>query len=329
MSFSLESWASSDFRPSFKIHRLIGWVGFIACFMVMFQIDMVSMFFALILIFGIYFYLKRRKLQLDYGDVWQSVYSTIVRKALTKMESGNMEKRNWRPNIILFSGGSNSRPYLIKLGKSLLGRHGLLSNFELKESPSSKVLFSKHEQALSNDDDKYEGVFTRRQACRDIYEGIETIAGTYGFSGIEPNTVLMGWVRQTKDPARFGQMMGTLQDLDLSVLMVDYDDEAGFGKKKQIDLWWRGAGNNGNMALSLIRFLKESDEWHNAKVRLLIVNPKNEESDSILSKTERILESFRVDAEIRVINNKIENDSFETVIRRESAESDLTILGIP
>ena len=54
LSFFLESWASSDFSPSFKVKRWLGLVGFIATFAVMFKLDMLAMFAAFIIIGGIY-----------------------------------------------------------------------------------------------------------------------------------------------------------------------------------------------------------------------------------------------------------------------------------
>ncbi|MBT5530805.1 MAG: amino acid permease, partial [Cytophagia bacterium] len=53
-AYFLESWASTDFRPSFKINRYIGLIGFIAAFGVMFKLDMMSMFAALIIITLLY-----------------------------------------------------------------------------------------------------------------------------------------------------------------------------------------------------------------------------------------------------------------------------------
>ena len=70
------------------------------------------------------------------------------------------------------------------------------------------MLFPKHKQPI--DDSVYDdadGIFARRQECNNVYEGIETIAATYGFSGVEPNTVLLGWGRQTRNPVRFAKML--------------------------------------------------------------------------------------------------------------------------
>ncbi|NOX45517.1 MAG: hypothetical protein GXO89_00885 [Chlorobi bacterium] len=328
LAFFLESWASPDFRPTFKVNRYVGLLGFIAAFGVMFKLDMAAMIGALIIMAGLYFYLKRKQLKTEYGDIWQSVYSSVVRSALVKMDRSRLNERNWQPNIILFSGGTGKRPYLIELGKSIAGKHGALSNFDLIEDKEAKVLFPKHKQSI-DDKEIGTGVFSRRQTVRDIYDGIETIARVYGFSGYEPNTLLLGWARQTSDPARFVEMLDTLYELDMNVLLVDYDKNVGFGNYSSIDIWWKDESNQGNLALTLSKLIVQSEQWQNAEIRLIIVNSKNDQHDNILRKTQHLLNSMRMEAKIRIINNEIDQKPYYDLMMLESKETDLIISGIP
>jgi amino acid transporter len=328
LAFFLESWASPDFRPTFKVSRYIGLLGFVAAFGVMFKLDMAAMFGALIIMAGLYFYLKRKQLKTDYGDIWQSVYSSVVRSALVKMDRSRLNERNWQPNIILFSGGTGKRPYLIELGKSIAGKHGALSNFDLIEDKEAKVLFPKHKQSI-DDKETGAGVFSRRQTVKDIYDGIETIARVYGFSGYEPNTLLLGWARQTSNPVRFVEMLNTLYELDMNVLLVDYDKNVGFGDYSSIDIWWKDESNQGNLALTLSKLTVQSEQWQNAEIRLIIVNSKNDQHDNILRKTQHLLNSMRMEAKIRIINNEIDQKPYYDLMMLESRKTDLIISGIP
>ncbi|MBU0489756.1 MAG: amino acid permease [Bacteroidetes bacterium] len=330
LAYALESWASSDFRPTFRISRWIAVVGFIASFVVMFRIDFFAMIMAFVLMWAMYFFLKRRQLHLDRGDVWQSVWSNIVRHSLHKMDQRGLEERNWKPNIILFSGGTNARPHLLEVGKSIVGNHGFLSNFDLIETQDSEVLFPKNEQAVQTElSEQNKGIFTRKQSCSNLYQGIEMISRTYGFSGVEPNTVMMGWAKQAKDPVSFAGLVKTLSDLDFNVVMVDYDENRAFGKYESIDIWWRGGGQNGNLSLTLVRFMLISEEWRHAKVRLMIVNPVNESKEDISKYAHSILDQMRINAEVRVINNQIERKTFYEIIRTESVNTDLVYIGLP
>ena len=330
LAFALERWASSDFRPSFRISKWVGIVGFIASFSIMFKIDTVAMMLSLVIMVGIYFFLKRKVLELDFGDVWRSVWQSVIRSSLHEMDSKEQQERNWQPNIMLFSSNTEAKPYLIEFGKDLVGRLGMLSNFDLIENKKAEVLFPKHKQSLQTDDSrKYKGVFTRKQECKDYYEGVEMISRTYGFSGIEPNTVLLNWEKQSKDPVRFAQTVRTLSELDLNILMMDYDFRVGFGKRKKIDIWWRGRGNNGKFALSLVKFIWLSENWRDSVIRLLIVNMKNDEKSRMQKEAEAMLDNLRIRGEVLVINNEIVNRPFYEIIESESRDSDLVILGFP
>jgi amino acid transporter/archaellum biogenesis ATPase FlaH len=330
MAFALESWANTDFRPSFKISRWVGIIGFLASFGVMLQLNPAAMFAAFVIMWVIYFILKRRELKSDFGDVWASVWSSIVRTSLNKLSEKQLTEQNWTPNILLFSGGSKNRPYLIDFGKQLVGKYGFLSNFDLVvRKENEDLLFARTEQMVKDlDTQKNQGFFTRRQSCTDIYSGIEQVAANYGFAGIEPNTVFMGWPRNTKEPHRFMKLLRNIHKLDLNIVMMDYDHKRGFGNYKQIDVWWRGGGQNGNFSLQLIKFILQSENWNNAHVRLIIVNPVNEMHEQIYRKAEKILNNLRMEAEIKIINNQIDRRSFYDIVQIESVNSDLIFMGV-
>ncbi|MCK5537017.1 MAG: amino acid permease [Bacteroidales bacterium] len=328
MAFALESWASTDFSPSFKIPKFVGIIGFIASFAVMFRLDPGSMIIAFIIMWAIFFLLKRKELRLDFGDVWQSVWAGIIRKALHHLDQQEIEERNWRPNVLLFSGGTKKRKHLLELGKAIVGKHGLLSNFDLIENQKTKYLFTKHEQSIGTEGIT-EGVFTRRHSVKDIYNGIELLSATYGFSGVEPNTILLGWSRQSKNPIRLIGLLHRLNELDLNVLHVDYDKNRGFGKYKLIDIWWRDKSKHSNLALKLAKLIYNSPSWHHAHIRLQVVNSVNQNADLIRHNAQKIFEELRINAELRIINNEIEQKGFYDIIKIESANADLIFMGMP
>ena len=330
LAFSLEKWASTDFRPSFNIPVWVGIIGFLASFMIMFKLDMVSMFIALIILFGIYYYIERKQLKYRGSNVWQSVYVSLVKSILIKLNKEKFDEKNWRPNVLLFSGGTNVRPHLIEFGKYIVAKSGIISNFDLIENKDSEVLFSRN---LLTDAEKekelHEGIFTRRQECNDIYSGIEIVSAVYGFSGIEPNTVLLGWGRHSSNPVRFVKMIKRLAGLDMNIVLLDYDKERKFGNYELIDVWLRGGSNNGSLMLALIKFIKSTFEWKNARVRLMIVNPVNENKTIIEHDAIQFITNMRIEAEVRVINNEIDKRPINEIIKQESINSDLIFLGIP
>ena len=329
LSFFLESWANSDFSPKFKVSKWVGAIGFIATFTVMFQIDPVSMVLAYLLLFVTYFFLKRNQISLNSGDIWGSVWSSVVKAGLRKMDGMEESQSYWRPNVLLFSGGTDKRPHLIELSQDIGGRSGMISNFDLIESPDANVLFPKKDKGVKTADIREDGIFTRRQEVRNIYDGIETIASVYGFSGIEPNSVLMGWPRKTKEPTQFANLTQSLIDLDYNVLYMDYDEERAFGNYETIDLWWRGVSNNVILTIRLVKFLLASQRWANAHVRVLLVNEDHLERGAIHASILEVLSDFRLPAEVKIINNSTEKLSIFELMKHYSSYADLVFIGVP
>ncbi len=330
LAFALEKWASADFRPSFNVPVWVGITGFIASFMIMFKLDMVNMFAALIILGIIYYYISRKHHHRRMTSVWESVNIALVRSILHKLNRQKTNEQNWKPNILLFSGGTKKRPYLIEFGKALAAQLGMVSNFDLILNESARELFPGHRQTIIDENtERNKGIFAQKLECNDVFKGIETIASVYGFSGIEPNTVLMGWGRNSSNPKRFVQMINRLIKLNLNVILLDYDKERGFGSYSTIDVWWRGGSNNGNFVLALIKFIHSTYEWRNARVRIMIVNQKNENKSWIERDARNVLTNMRIEAEIRVINNEIDKRSIYDIIKQESINTDLVFLGFP
>ena len=330
LSCAAESWASPDFRPEFRIPASVSILGFITCLVVMIQLDFLAMIGAILILGLIFFYLERKELALESGDTWEGIWSSIIRLGLHRLGHSEGHQRNWRPNAILFSGGSALRPHLIEFGRWLVDKRGVLSDFILIESESPKLKLRKSDQAVREKDDNEVGIFSRRLECTDIYDCMAAVTRYYGFSGIEPNTVLLGWARNSKNPRKFVKLLRHISALDYNVLLLDYDDlRGGFGNHKTIDIWWRGTGNSIALALAIIRFLSSTHAWRQAEIRIILVNEESSITELIHSNMNQILDDYRVNASVKVIDNAVDKKPFHELIKLESMNTDLTITGIP
>ncbi|TRX60540.1 amino acid permease [Fulvivirga sp. M361] len=326
ISAAFEKWTSADFRPEFKVSGWISLLGAAACILVMIQLDFIAMLGAIIILGLLFLYLKRKELTLDSGDAWSGVWASLVKTGLTNLKKDKLHKRNWRPNTIMFSGDANTRTYMVELGKGISGKLGILSAFELVES-NNRIL-AKTSSDLSQEKDTA-GYFTHKLYCRDVYSGMDEIARVYGFSGIEPNTILMGWSRNRKNKEQFITLLDSFKHYNYNSLFLNYNKEKAFGNYKTIDIWWSGSGRNLALALNLVRHISTSPRWELAKIRLLIINPKNEEAENVYKATAGILSNYRDDAEIRLVNNEIDPLTDKEIITEESKDTDLVIMGLP
>jgi len=330
ISYFLESWANPDFQPTFKIKRWIGLLGFIACFCVMLKLDMLAMLGAFGVIGALYFSLQRKEVKIQSNDVWRSVWENIVNKGLKKIDAKGDENGNWNPNVILFSGRSDHQSYLLELSKTISGRTGIVTNFKLIVDPTGDKPLRKTEQIVRDELCTELGIFARQIKVDNIYSGITNIATTFGFSGVEPNTVMMGWPKGLENSVEYQKMTKTLLHLDYNLLYLDFDKEAKFGKYQTVDLWWRETDSkNAEMMLNIARFIIASPRWNNTSIRVLFVNNNNKDIELIQTKITKLVADLRVIVDIKIINNAVEQKPFYSIIEEESKTTDLTLVGIP
>jgi amino acid transporter len=327
LTCAIENVAGSDFRPSFKVPAWVGFLGAIASFVVMIQLDVIAMLGATVILGALFLILKRRELSLQSGDAWGGIWSSLVKTGLYRLSSQkNIAKHNWRPNIILFSGSAGSRPHLISLASSLVGRLGVFTNFELVEEKSDKKHITKSGATIATTDSEGKKVFTRQLICKDIYEGMNTVSSVYGFTGFEPNTILLGWGKTTLDPEKFIALMGHFSRADYSLALLNFDKERGFGNKKRIDLWWKEGSNNLNFGITLLKFITADPQWRRAKLRVMFISHDSSISEKAHTIIRQVLNEHRIDASIKIIENKIEERPIDEIIQTYSPEADLTVI---
>ncbi|HUX96437.1 MAG TPA: hypothetical protein VMV47_11965 [Bacteroidales bacterium] len=326
LSAAFESLTSADFRPTFKTPPLVSIIGFLACFLVMIQLDFLAMMAAILILGLLFLLLKQRELVLETGDTWSSVWATLVRTGLQHLNKSTLHTRNWRPNVILFSGQDNARPHLIDLARSITGRLGMFSAFEMVVSDEERLIRDKRHFAILGKKNEFT---IHQHKCRNVYEGMNDISRVFGFAGVEPDTILMGWSRHERNKDKFLKLLRNFEESDYNTILLNYNAVKEFGEKRTIDIWWSGWGSNLTFSIFLLRHLTSSGNWKDAKIRLLIVNNQPERNEIIDKRLRQILLQYRINFEIRIINNNIDNISRDELIGRESSGTDLTFIGIP
>jgi amino acid transporter len=326
LAYAIESWSSPDFRPAFRIPRFVSIVGALSAFLVMILLDFLALAGATLVLGGVYFYLQRKQLLLESGDAWSSFWTNLAKKSLLRLSAHKDNERNWRPNIVLFSGGGMARPHLVELGLSLTGKLGALTDFELI---TGSTIGSHGGNLSSKKRAEWKSTyFTRQLKCSTVEEGIKTVTSIYGFSGFEPNTVLTGWSKSSESSAFLAELIKDFRIKNLNALFLDYDKEHGFGKKERIDIWWNGKGRHLTFSLNTLRFLLSDPTWRDARVRIMIVNSSTSITDSLYRNTNALLLDKRIKAEVKVIHDDFASRSLDEIISTHSAGTDLIMLGL-
>ncbi|MEJ2110086.1 MAG: amino acid permease, partial [Acidobacteriota bacterium] len=327
LSAAFETWTSAEFRPEFRTPSWVSFFGAAACILVMIQLDFLAMIAATVILGLLFFHLKRKELTLESGDTWSGVWASIVKTGIARLGSERTLESNWRPNIIMYSGNKLQRSHLVEFGKAISGRLGILSNFELLKNPGESSLRRIEDEEESRPKDENQ-VFSFQYHCKDFYEGMEEVSRLYGFYGIEPNTILMGWSRNQENRASFGRLLASYNQNDLNIILLHQNEKRKFGDGKTIDVWWTESNSNLAFALVLLRYLMRTNFWNKASLRLLVINYDRSRKERIHRNLEQVLENYRLNMDIRIINNQEASTNEQDIIRQYSNETDLNIVGL-
>jgi len=323
LSAAIESWASPDFRPAFRIPKSVSVVGAVTAVLVMIQLDLLAMAGATVLMAGLFFYLQRRQLELEAGDAWAGMWSTLIRSGLARLSRSTEKQRNWRPVILMFrSPDSPARRALRSMAKALVAENGIVTDFEITDAKDSATT-----TADATEDDTQVGVFDKRITCEDRYDTVANICRYHGFASLEPNTLLLPWSTHVHDNERFARLIDGVSELGLNILLFDPGPEE--GPRKRIDVWWSPDAGNLRLSIALLRYITREPSFERASVRFLLASTDTSANDYLRGVTRHLLREARFSASIRVINDTLREKRLEEHVLAESIDADLTLLGLP
>ena len=322
-----------SFRPKFKIPWFVSMLGAIGCYGAMFLINPLATVVAIVISYGIYFLLQRRHLERTWGDVRSGIWFAISRYALLNLEAQSWHVKNWRPNIIVFTGQPYNREQLVQVAEWLSRGQGIVTFFQfiigdINELARRGLRDTARKHIRSYIQNRGMAAFAEAEIASSFKEGALTLVQAHGIGALESNAILMGWSRTTAGQIAQLDLIRGLVYLRKSVLLLSYDQEGGFGQHKIIDVWWRGRGRNADLMLLLAHVIKQHHVWEDAKIRLLRIITGEGGVEQTRASMSQLLETVRVVAEPVVIVRSDTTKPITEVMTEWSHEADLTLLGM-
>lgn len=316
-----------SFRPKFKVHWAFSLLGALGCAAVMFLINALATFLAFVFIFLLFIWLKRRRMRANWGDIRSGMLLSLIRYALLRLDK-RVHAKSWRPNILVLSGSPTKRWRLIDLANALTQENALFTvSTILPEAsvPQEKVrdyekqiadfLHSRNVQAL-----------VRVIRAPNPFSGSIQLVNAYGLGSLVPNTVLLGDTRESAHHEAYAQMIGHFHKSRRNILIVQDDENKGYGRKQVVDIWWGGLKGNGSLMMILGHLLKNSLNWQQVQINIKMAVPSREAAEKAEENLSSLLSRMRIGFQYQILVSG--GEDFWTILNRESAESDLVMMGL-
>ncbi len=320
---------SPTWRPKFKFPWWGSLLGAAACLLTMLMIDLGATLTALLVAGGLYTMMKRRQLKAHWGDMRYGILMLMVRHAIRRLIRRPADERNWRPNILVFSGSPQSRWHLIELSHALARGPSYLTLATIMPTESwsaervQSLKTSIHDYLRKRDVEAMIKVFP----SSDVLKGAEALIQAYGFGPLEPNTILIGESQDEEKVPAFTRLIRLTHRMERNLIIVrEGKSPAKEPEAPQIDLWWRGGQANIGLMITLAYQLRRSGAWQSGKIVLKRMIQDESERADIDTFLGDFLENQRLDMAYEVIHagGKMPFD----LMRESSAEASMVLIGL-
>ena len=278
----------------------------------------------------LYIYLRRRAMKKRWGDVRAGLWIALARFALLKLRRHSIEPRNWRPQILLFTGNPAKRRSLVRMASWFSQNQGLVTAVQLIVGDIEEVYGDIDRNRLEMDvalDEEGLVAFSEVDVVKDYECGVLDIIQANGMAGLQSNTVMFGW---PKKPGRLESTLRIMRSVSKTgkstiIARTKWGHEP--GREKQIDIWWRGLQNNGDLMLLLAHLLKMNAEWSSARLRICSIVESEEERERMDSSLKNLVPEIRIEAAIEVIVRP-EGKNAADLMHAHSRDSAIVFLGL-
>jgi amino acid transporter len=316
-----------SFRPQFRyFHWSTALLGGVGCVVVTVLINWKAAFIAIIIIILLLWYLKARRLIATFGDARRGFIYKQTRNNLLRLRRMPEDSKNWRPNILIFSGNPMGREDILRYAAWMESRRGIvyLANVLVGDfadlAPRRPAALQQLTQFCN---EKNYAAFPVVVAAEELEQGIAMLLQSTAIGPIRPNLAILGWSGKMERRQTYLNALRTASTLGMSLALIETRGLPVPEQAKRIDIWWRGK-KNGALMLLLAFLISENWEWVNTKIRLLRVVENDAGRESAGQALQKLLDLARVEGEVAVV---LEEESFSRVLHKHSADATCVILG--
>ncbi|WFB34329.1 amino acid permease [Kiritimatiellota bacterium B12222] len=320
---------SPTWRPKFRFPWWGSLIGAMACFTTMIMIDIGASIAALFVTSCLYVVMKRRKIRSRWGDTRSGVLMLLVRFAIERLLNRPTDERNWRPNVLVFSGSPQSRWHLIELAQALARGTSYLTLATIvpSENWTSERVISLRKSITDYLQKRNVDAMVKLFPSKEILPGAEALVKGYGFGPIEPNTIVMGETRRPEQIPAYTNFIQLCYKMKRNLIMVrTLDEESELPTQPRIDIWWRGQQANIGLMLTSAYLLTRGGRWANARIVLKRMIKDESERKDIMLYLQQFKEEHRLNLELEVLIADLPKPL--EMIHRSSADASLVLIGM-
>ncbi len=287
-----------SWRPTFRVKAFLSFLGFALCTGAMFMISPGWTFTALGCEVVIFWLVKRRALTARWGDMRTGLFVSLARFAMNRLEGQEPDIRNWRPDVLAFTGLPSRASDVIDLSRAISGGRGMVTLASIVPEAAGTPTRERDLSTILRTMARRAGLsaLTRVHAAADTWSGIRELVRAYGFGPFVPDTILLGVPTKETSIGPICSLTAFITERRRNVILVR-DRIVVASAANRIDVWWRGQNQNGPFMLALAHLIQQS-RGGRLRIRLCQIVPEGTDPQEARRQLEHYLAEARVEAEV-------------------------------
>jgi len=336
ISFLYHFGADPSYRPSFRSRWYISLIGFLMALGLMFKINSLYAFLAIILISLIYLFIHvYHKDRRGFEAIFQAAFYQINRnlQVFLQQRSNSSKSQRWRPSVVCISKDSFQRNKAFRLLAWLSYRYGFGTYIHLLEDYFSVQTKEKathqHKLLIKKSEAEHSNVYIDTLISPSYTSAIAQTIQLPGISGMENNMILFEFDKtNSENLIQITDNYSLVRAGDYDVLVLG----SGPGPirfKNGIHIWFSPYDQeNTNLMILLGYIITGHPDWHKSSIRLFAVSEEAE-----IEKTKSVLISKIETGRLPIskknveILTKTEDISFKKLVNTHSSDAGLVMCG--
>lgn len=318
--FIQQSMKIISFRPTFKVPRIVSFIGFTGSIFIMFLINAVFGFVAILTIIGIYIYLTRQGLDAKWGDIRGGMFLAIAERASHIANKFPKHQVVWKPDILLPVEAPEEWAGPLLFIRNVTFPSGSIFAFSVKDSEINESHEALKEllQPIYDEDVIVNSTVIEEH---DFIHGAKIVIQTLRGGSFRPNTLFLTIGEDSRKDNNISKLVKIASDNELSILILRQHTRVAFGMQKDVNVWLRDKSPNWH--LTILIALQLQINWE-GKINLITV-AENKESEKRLYKfLNRLSDQTRLPS---LTDFHVLVGDFNTTLL-EAPKADIQIMGV-
>ncbi len=288
--FAQQSMKIISFRPTFKIPRFVSLLGALGCAFVMFLINSIFSVIAIITIIIIYFWLARRGLKADWGDIRGGMFLVLAERASRIAAKFPRHQISWKPDLLVPIDDPKVWSGSLLFIKNIAYPSGSIFAFTVK-TENVEATNKELDELLKPLENSELLVNSTVIQDTEFLHGARLVIQTLKAGALRPNTLFLTLGNdKSKDPV-LEQLARHAFKHELGTIILRLHPRLSFGMQKNINLWLRDKSPNWHLAMLISLQLQMN--W-GGRLNLITTTTSPEEKQRLYEFLEQLSDQARL-----------------------------------